>query len=335
MRTPHVPIPAPPPHSTPPISPHFTLPTHYPHPLPPTHPLRLAPGPPTASPPTTAAAPPAPTCRLETNKLRNTAKLFAHLLATDSIPWAVLQVRGWACRRECAARPVFHPAMPWLCTAQHSMRRVVTSQAPLQGRRRRMGGRAVLPCGPLVHVACLPPPPPRTSNAWWLGWLRPLAAAPLQSSVFSPWPTPAQPTSCPICPQVMRLTEEDTTSSSRIFIKILFQELAETLGLVSLNRRLNDPTCLVSSRWRQPCLTAGAAPAALHASPGRHAGQQVLERPLHAGRLLAGGYLPVASAPDGCLSVRRPGKARLSCLPGRRARVCPLCRPPPVCLRCL
>lgn len=160
MRTPHVPIPAPPPHSTPPISPHFTLPTHYPHPLPPTHPLRLAPGPPTASPPTTAAAPPAPTCRLETNKLRNTAKLFAHLLATDSIPWAVLQVRGWACRRECAARPVFHPAMPWLCTAQHSMRRVVTSQAPLQGRRRRMGGRAVLPCGPLVHVACLPPPPP-------------------------------------------------------------------------------------------------------------------------------------------------------------------------------
>ncbi|PSC73785.1 pre-mRNA-splicing factor CWC22-like protein [Micractinium conductrix] len=71
--------------------------------------------------------------RLETNKLRNTAKLFAHLLSTDAIPWAVLQV--------------------------------------------------------------------------------------------------------------MRLTEEDTTSSSRIFIKILFQELAETLGLVSLNKRLADPTC--------------------------------------------------------------------------------------------
>ena len=30
--------------------------------------------------------------RLETNKLRNTAKLFAHLLSTDAIPWAVLQV---------------------------------------------------------------------------------------------------------------------------------------------------------------------------------------------------------------------------------------------------
>jgi hypothetical protein len=31
--------------------------------------------------------------RLETNKLRNTAKLFAHLLCTDAIPWAVLQAR--------------------------------------------------------------------------------------------------------------------------------------------------------------------------------------------------------------------------------------------------
>jgi hypothetical protein len=27
--------------------------------------------------------------RLETNKLRNTASLFAHLLATDALPWSV------------------------------------------------------------------------------------------------------------------------------------------------------------------------------------------------------------------------------------------------------
>nr|GME06376.1 pre-mRNA-splicing factor CWC22 homolog [Ipomoea batatas] len=40
----------------------------------------------------------------------------------------------------------------------------------------------------------------------------------------------------------MRLTEEDTTSSSRIFIKILFQELSEHLGIRSLNHRLSDPT---------------------------------------------------------------------------------------------
>ncbi|KAF3777905.1 Pre-mRNA-splicing factor CWC22-like protein [Nymphaea thermarum] len=40
----------------------------------------------------------------------------------------------------------------------------------------------------------------------------------------------------------IRLTEEDTTSSSRIFIKILFQELAEQLGIRLLNEKLSDPT---------------------------------------------------------------------------------------------
>nr|GLL31839.1 pre-mRNA-splicing factor CWC22 homolog isoform X5 [Ipomoea trifida] len=40
----------------------------------------------------------------------------------------------------------------------------------------------------------------------------------------------------------IRLTEEDTTSSSRIFIKILFQELSEHFGIRLLNDRLNDPT---------------------------------------------------------------------------------------------
>ncbi|GAU31497.1 hypothetical protein TSUD_332720 [Trifolium subterraneum] len=39
----------------------------------------------------------------------------------------------------------------------------------------------------------------------------------------------------------IRLSEEDTTSSSRIFIKILFQELSKHLGIQVLNERLNDP----------------------------------------------------------------------------------------------
>lgn len=42
--------------------------------------------------------------------------------------------------------------------------------------------------------------------------------------------------------ECIRLNEEDTTSSSRIFIKILFQELAEYMGLGKLNTRLKDPT---------------------------------------------------------------------------------------------
>jgi pre-mRNA-splicing factor CWC22 len=71
--------------------------------------------------------------RLETNKLRNVAKLFAHLLATDALPWAILGI--------------------------------------------------------------------------------------------------------------IRLNEEDTTSSSRIFVKILFQELVEIMGLRELDQRLQDPTC--------------------------------------------------------------------------------------------
>ncbi|XP_053692485.1 pre-mRNA-splicing factor CWC22 homolog [Sabethes cyaneus] len=40
----------------------------------------------------------------------------------------------------------------------------------------------------------------------------------------------------------VRLNEEDTTSSSRIFIKILFQELCEYMGLAKFNNRLKDPT---------------------------------------------------------------------------------------------
>ena len=39
---------------------------------------------------------------------------------------------------------------------------------------------------------------------------------------------------------VIRLTEEDTTSSSRIFIKIMFQDLQEQLGLKTLVERLKD-----------------------------------------------------------------------------------------------
>ena len=39
---------------------------------------------------------------------------------------------------------------------------------------------------------------------------------------------------------VVHLNEEETTSSSRIFIKILFQDLAEALGMAKLQERLKD-----------------------------------------------------------------------------------------------
>ncbi|CAN8237899.1 unnamed protein product [Cochlearia groenlandica] len=40
----------------------------------------------------------------------------------------------------------------------------------------------------------------------------------------------------------VRLTEEDTTSSSRIFVKVLFQELSEQMGIKALSEKLLDPT---------------------------------------------------------------------------------------------
>ena len=39
----------------------------------------------------------------------------------------------------------------------------------------------------------------------------------------------------------IRLNEDDTSSASRIFIKIMFQELSEFMGLPKLNERLKDP----------------------------------------------------------------------------------------------
>lgn len=42
------------------------------------------------------------------------------------------------------------------------------------------------------------------------------------------------------CLSAIRITEEDTTASSRIFIKILFQELAENLGMETLCKKLRE-----------------------------------------------------------------------------------------------
>lgn len=44
------------------------------------------------------------------------------------------------------------------------------------------------------------------------------------------------------CLSIIRITEEDTTASSRIFIKILFLDLSENLGLEKLCAKLRDET---------------------------------------------------------------------------------------------
>lgn len=40
--------------------------------------------------------------------------------------------------------------------------------------------------------------------------------------------------------ECVKMSEETTTSSSRIFVKILFQELCAYMGLPRLNQRLKD-----------------------------------------------------------------------------------------------
>ncbi|KAJ3214051.1 pre-mRNA-splicing factor cwc22 [Clydaea vesicula] len=57
---------------------------------------------------------------------------------------------------------------------------------------------------------------------------------------------------------LVKLTEQDTTSSSRIFIKILFQELVEALGLVNLKKRLQDPTMIITVQTESGTIVRGA-----------------------------------------------------------------------------
>lgn len=41
--------------------------------------------------------------------------------------------------------------------------------------------------------------------------------------------------------EVIHINEEETNSSSRIFVKILFQEISEMVGMPTLRKRLEDP----------------------------------------------------------------------------------------------
>jgi pre-mRNA-splicing factor CWC22 len=56
---------------------------------------------------------------------------------------------------------------------------------------------------------------------------------------------------------LVRITEADTTSSSRIFCKVLFQELLEALGLGKLKTKLLDPSMLVSVETEGGIITRG------------------------------------------------------------------------------
>lgn len=50
----------------------------------------------------------------------------------------------------------------------------------------------------------------------------------------------------------IKLTEDDTTSSSRIFIKIMFNEVTESMGLKTVAERFKDPEVRMSCRSMFP-----------------------------------------------------------------------------------
>ena len=56
---------------------------------------------------------------------------------------------------------------------------------------------------------------------------------------------------------LVRITEADTTSSSRIFCKVLFQELAHTMGIKQLSERLNDKDMVVTVETAGGMVTRG------------------------------------------------------------------------------
>ena len=56
---------------------------------------------------------------------------------------------------------------------------------------------------------------------------------------------------------LVRITEADTTSSSRIFCKVLFQELAHTMGMKQFAERLNDKDMVVTVETNGGLITRG------------------------------------------------------------------------------
>ncbi|CAI5495350.1 unnamed protein product, partial [Closterium sp. Naga37s-1] len=119
--------------------------------------------------------------RLETNKLRNVAKLFAHFLATDAMPWALLSYIRLTEEDTSSSSRIFIKIM--------------------------FQGSGLFAC--FLTTDAMP---------WALLWV--------------------------YLDVRIRLTEDDTSSSpSRICIKTMFQEMSEQLGLHKMNEGLSDHSC--------------------------------------------------------------------------------------------
>ena len=130
--------------------------------------------------------------RLETNKLRNVARMFAHLLYSDAIPWSVLAVIRLTEEDTTSSSRIF-------------IKILFQARAAGGAGQGRGGGGGGARGGLCAHA--LSPP-----TAGWPA--RVDAALSLPSSSLPP-----------------------------VFPPMRAQELAETMGLVALKQRLEDPEC--------------------------------------------------------------------------------------------
>ena len=176
--------------------------------------------------------------RLETNKLRNVAKFFAHLLSNDAVSWEVFQVRGASSDYDSAslyvdARVICDAALPLTATLPACM--VLPESSAMQSVSKQSCGFPA--CQQKTKLPALPPlcfaPALLSTIGTTLPGYQP------GTSECRPHPLDARPS---VQMQYVTLTEDATTSSSRIFLKTLFQDLSEIMGLIALNKRLQDPS---------------------------------------------------------------------------------------------
>lgn len=146
--------------------------------------------------------------RLETNKLRNVAKFFSHLLHTDAISWEVTHP---FLKRKCQLLFGIYKCNGIVQMYRYLLYNYILWKTLIVLLLKNFSKSPISFLGDRLNCICL--------NLWSVK----------EGFCFVQ------------VLEVIKLNEDDTTSASRIFIKVLFQELSEYLGLPKLNDRLKDP----------------------------------------------------------------------------------------------
>ena len=155
--------------------------------------------------------------RLETNKLRNVAKFFGQLFYCDALPWTGMSCIHLNEEETNSSRLIeyfTHPPPLSLWSSQISVELYVVAS---------------------IVYTCI-------SQSFYEHWL--FAFSTYKPVRLTVPPPPECLVLCIYGPAMVDCSLSLSLSPSlhsRIFVKILFQELAEFMGLLKLNERLRDP----------------------------------------------------------------------------------------------